>query len=145
LDDSTAPDSPDRDNEPPTDESPLNDDAALTLTDPPSDPDPARTDTDPPDDAPEPADTDTLPDAPDALSPDKIVTDPEALTRYTTRQIIELAGSQGVELMTWIAMRGALQGRVRKMTSAYQVPISNTGGAIMLMQNDPVPAQLAAE
>jgi protocatechuate 4,5-dioxygenase beta chain len=81
----------------------------------------------------------------DLLCLDKIVTDPEALTRYTTRQIIELAGSQGVELMTWIAMRGALQGRVRKMTSAYQVPISNTGGAIMLMQNDPVPAQLAAE
>ena len=45
---------------------------------------------------------------------DKIVNDPLALTRYTNRQIIEQAGSQGVELMTWIAMRGALNGRTTK-------------------------------
>ena len=81
----------------------------------------------------------------DQLCLDKIVADPLALTRYTNREIIELAGSQGVELMTWVAIRGALQGRVTKVTSAYQVPISNTGGAVMLLQNDPAPAPSAAE
>ncbi len=34
--------------------------------------------------------------------------DPEALTRYTIPEIVEHAGSQGVELLNWIAMRGAL-------------------------------------
>ena len=73
----------------------------------------------------------------DLLCLDKIVNDPEALTRYSNREIIELAGSQGVELMTWIAMRGALTGRVGKVSSTYHVPISNTGGAVMLLSNEP--------
>jgi len=81
----------------------------------------------------------------DLLCMDKIVNDPVALTKYSNRQIIELAGSQGVELMTWIAMRGALQGRVSKVTSTYHVPISNTGGAVMLLANEDQPQMMAAE
>lgn len=81
----------------------------------------------------------------DLLCMDKIVNDPVALTAYSNRQIIELAGSQGVELMTWIAMRGALQGRVSKVTSTYHVPISNTGGAVMLLANEDQAHKMAAE
>ena len=81
----------------------------------------------------------------DLLCLDKIVSDPEALTKYSNKEIIELAGSQGVELMCWIAMRGALTGRVSKAHSLYHVPISNTGGAIMLMDNEEKPRALAAE
>lgn len=81
----------------------------------------------------------------DLLCLDKIVNDPEALTRYSNKEIIELAGSQGVELMCWLAMRGALTGAVTKAHSLYQVPISNTGGAIMLMNNEEKQQALAAE
>lgn len=81
----------------------------------------------------------------DLLCMDKIVHDPEALTKYSNREIIELAGSQGVELMTWIAMRGALTGHVTKVSSTYHVPISNTGGAVMLLENHQEPALRAAE
>ena len=81
----------------------------------------------------------------DQLCLDKIIAEPEALTRYTNRQIIEQAGSQGVELMTWIAMRGALRGKVSKVTRAYQAPISNTGGAVLLLRNDVVAARIGAE
>ncbi len=81
----------------------------------------------------------------DLLCMDKILNDPVALTKYSNRQIIEQAGSQGVELMTWIAMRGALQGHVSKVTSTYHVPISNTGGAVMLLANDDQPQAVAAE
>lgn len=81
----------------------------------------------------------------DLLCLDKIVNDPEALTHYSNRQIIELAGSQGVELMTWIAMRSALTGQVSKVTSTYHVPISNTGGAVLLLENEPLALPLAAE
>jgi len=76
---------------------------------------------------------------------DKIIAEPEALTHYTNRQIIEKAGSLGVELLTWITMRGALQGQVSKVTSSYHVPVSNTGGAIMLLRHDKAPAPLMAE
>jgi protocatechuate 4,5-dioxygenase beta chain len=81
----------------------------------------------------------------DLLCMEKMIDDPEALTRYSNRQIIELAGSQGVELMTWIAMRGALGGAVQKVTSTYHVPISNTGGAVMLMEPSAEVSRLAAE
>ena len=81
----------------------------------------------------------------DLLCLDKIVNDPVALTQYSNKEIIELAGSQGVELMCWIAMRGALQGRVSKLHSTYHVPISNTGGAVLLMENAPRPQAMAAE
>lgn len=81
----------------------------------------------------------------DLLCLDKIVNDPVALTKYSNKEIIELAGSQGVELMCWIAMRGALQGRVSKLHSTYHVPISNTGGAVLLMENKPRAQAMAAE
>ena len=79
----------------------------------------------------------------DLLCLDKIVNDPVALTKYSNKEIIELAGSQGVELMCWIAMRGALQGRVSELHSTYHVPISNTGGAVLLMENKPRVAMAA--
>ncbi len=76
---------------------------------------------------------------------DKMLNDPEALARLSNHEIVEKAGSQGVELMTWIAMRGAMQGRVTQISSTYHVPISNTGGAVMLLENHPVPRAIAAE
>ncbi len=81
----------------------------------------------------------------DLLCLDKIVNDPVALTKYSNKEIIELAGSQGVELMCWIAMRGALQGRVSQLHSTYHVPISNTGGAVLLLENAPRAQAMAAE
>jgi protocatechuate 4,5-dioxygenase beta chain len=55
-----------------------------------------------------------------------IVDEPEALTLYSIPQLVEQAGTQGVELLSWIAMRGALTGRVSKVHSNYHIPISNT-------------------
>jgi protocatechuate 4,5-dioxygenase beta chain len=62
-----------------------------------------------------------------------IVDRPEALALLSTAEIIEKAGSQGVELMTWIAMRGVLPVKVRQVSRTYHVPVSNTGGAVMLL------------
>jgi protocatechuate 4,5-dioxygenase beta chain len=71
----------------------------------------------------------------DLLCLDKLVSDPEALTRYSSLQIVEEAGSQGVELLNWIAMRGALTGDVSKIHSNYHVPISNTASALLVLEN----------
>jgi protocatechuate 4,5-dioxygenase beta chain len=73
----------------------------------------------------------------DQLCLDKLVGDPEVLTRYSSLQIAELAGTQGVELLNWIAMRGALTGRVSKLHSNYHIPISNTASALLVMENEP--------
>jgi len=71
----------------------------------------------------------------DQLCMEKIVADPEALTRYSNDDIVDLAGAQGLELMTWLVMRGAVSGDVEVIKSLYFAPISHTGGAMMLLDN----------
>jgi protocatechuate 4,5-dioxygenase, beta chain len=71
----------------------------------------------------------------DQLCLDKIVHDPESLTRYTIPELVELAGAQGVEFLNWLVMRGALSGEVTKIASNYHVPISNTAGATLVLEN----------
>ena len=51
---------------------------------------------------------------------DTLVGDPDALTRYSIHDVVEQAGSQGVEVLNWIAMRGALTGTVTR--GAPQLP-----------------------
>ena len=70
----------------------------------------------------------------DRLCLDKIVAEPSALTGYTNDEIVDLAGAQGIELMTWLVMRGTLGDAVPEVAeSVYHAPISHTGGAMMLM------------
>jgi protocatechuate 4,5-dioxygenase beta chain len=64
-----------------------------------------------------------------------LAADPEALLQHDTLDIVELAGSQGVEILNWIAARGALRGSVRELASNYHVPISNTAAATVLLEN----------
>jgi protocatechuate 4,5-dioxygenase beta chain len=65
----------------------------------------------------------------------QLVEDPATLTEYSSLDLVELAGSQGVELLNWIAMRGALSGEVRKLHANYHVPISNTATGVLLLEN----------
>jgi len=71
----------------------------------------------------------------DLMCMQQLVEDPNALTEYSSLDLVELAGSQGVELLNWIAMRGALFGKVRKVHSNYHVPISNTATGVLLLEN----------
>lgn len=71
----------------------------------------------------------------DLMCLDALVNDPEALTRYSSLQIVEQAGSQGVELLNWIAMRGALTGYASRIHGNYHIPISNTASALLVMEN----------
>jgi protocatechuate 4,5-dioxygenase, beta chain len=45
--------------------------------------------------------------------------DPESLTRYTYKQLIELGGTESVEVVNWLAMRGALTKDARPLVQAY--------------------------
>jgi protocatechuate 4,5-dioxygenase beta chain len=72
----------------------------------------------------------------DQLCLDEIVNEPEALTRYSIHDWVELAGAQGVEFLNWMAMRGALTGRVTQAHRNYHVPISNTAAATIVLENN---------
>jgi protocatechuate 4,5-dioxygenase, beta chain len=71
----------------------------------------------------------------DALCLDKIVAEPEALARYSIHELVELSGSQGVEFLNWMAMRGALRGRVSELNRNYHIPVSNTAAATVVYDN----------
>jgi protocatechuate 4,5-dioxygenase beta chain len=71
----------------------------------------------------------------DALCLDKIVAEPEALARYSIDELVELSGSQGVEFLNWMAMRGALTGRVSELNRNYHIPVSNTAAATVVYDN----------
>ena len=79
----------------------------------------------------------------DALCMDKLVSEPLALTRYSNAELVEQAGSQGVELLMWLAARGALTGRVSNLHTSYHIPISNTAAAVMVLENQRLAAPAA--
>ena len=72
----------------------------------------------------------------DALCLDSLVEDPLRLTRYSARDVVELAGTQGLEVLNWIVGRGILGGPVRERYRNYHVPISNTASAVQVLQRD---------
>ena len=73
----------------------------------------------------------------DKLCMDAMAGDPDALARYSIHDLVELAGAQGVELLNWMAMRGALTGTVTERHRNYHIPVSNTAGATMVFENRP--------
>ncbi|HUJ46763.1 MAG TPA: class III extradiol dioxygenase family protein [Rhizomicrobium sp.] len=64
---------------------------------------------------------------------DALTNDIQALTQLTIPELVELSGTQGVELLNWIAMRGALPATVEKSHVSYHIPISNTAAASLLL------------
>ena len=79
----------------------------------------------------------------DLMCLERLVDDPEALTVFSIPELVERAGSQGVELLNWLAMRGALTGAVEKIHSNYHVPISNTASGLLVLENHKAMARAA--
>src|SRR6186997_2583498 len=65
---------------------------------------------------------------------DGMVKDPEALTRMPREQYLREAGSEGIELVMWLIMRGALEGPVREVHRVYHVPASNTAVGHLILE-----------
>ena len=61
--------------------------------------------------------------------------DPSWATQYSTVELVERTGSQGIELILWLTARAALgTGAVREVAATYHVPISNTAAGMMLLE-----------
>jgi len=69
---------------------------------------------------------------------DQIVDDAATLSQMSVAELVLMAGVQGVELLNWLAMRGAMTGSVSEKHRNYHVPISNTAAAVMILENDTV-------
>ena len=64
---------------------------------------------------------------------DGLTRDPKALARIPHVDYVREAGSEGIELVMWLVMRGALAADAREVHRFYHVPASNTAvGHIIL-------------
>jgi protocatechuate 4,5-dioxygenase beta chain len=66
---------------------------------------------------------------------DRLARDPVALTEIPRDRYIREAGSEGIELVMWLIMRGALDDEVREVHRFYHVPASNTAVGHLILEN----------
>jgi protocatechuate 4,5-dioxygenase, beta chain len=64
---------------------------------------------------------------------DRLVTDPEALRRIPHLEYLREVGTEGIEMVMWLIMRGALGPDVTELHRHYHVPASNTAVGHMVL------------
>lgn len=66
---------------------------------------------------------------------DRIVDDAEELSKMPHIDYVQEAGSEGIELVMWLIMRGALNDNVDLKKRFYHVPASNTAVGHLVLEN----------
>jgi protocatechuate 4,5-dioxygenase beta chain len=65
-------------------------------------------------------------------------TNPEWATQFSIHELVEKSGTQGIELLMWLAMRSALtvgpSAGVRRVHMNYHIPISNTASGLLALE-----------
>ena len=62
-----------------------------------------------------------------------MVDEPGWAAQYSINELVEKTGTQGIELLNWLAARAAIPGKVVKVAGNYHIPISNTAAATMVL------------
>jgi len=65
---------------------------------------------------------------------DKMVSDPESLATIPHLEYLVEAGSEGIELVMWLIMRGAMGDKVNELHRFYHVPASNTAVGHLIVE-----------
>ncbi len=66
---------------------------------------------------------------------DRLADAPEELADIPHIEYIREAGSEGIELVMWLVMRGALGDKVKELHRHYHVPASNTAVGHIILEN----------
>jgi protocatechuate 4,5-dioxygenase beta chain len=66
---------------------------------------------------------------------DLIVNDPKQVAAIKHLEYLREAGSEGIELVMWLVMRGALNDQVKQLHRFYHVPASNTAVGHLVLEN----------
>jgi len=65
---------------------------------------------------------------------DRLTADPQALRKIPHLEYLREAGSEGIEMVMWLIMRGALGPEVKELHRHYHVPASNTAVGHVVLQ-----------
>jgi protocatechuate 4,5-dioxygenase, beta chain len=66
---------------------------------------------------------------------DGLARDPKKLTRISHLEYMREAGAEGIEMVMWLIMRGALDDKVKEVYRFYTVPASNTAVGHIILEN----------
>ncbi len=66
---------------------------------------------------------------------DDLTKNPKKLTRLSHLELMREAGAEGVEMVMWLIMRGALDDKVDEVYRFYTVPASNTAVGHIILEN----------
>jgi protocatechuate 4,5-dioxygenase beta chain len=66
---------------------------------------------------------------------DNLTRDPRKLTRMPHVEYMREAGAEGIEMVMWLIMRGALDDEVEEVYRFYTVPASNTAVGHIILEN----------
>lgn len=66
---------------------------------------------------------------------DTLINDPRSAAAIPHVEYLREAGSEGIELVMWLVMRGALDEQVREVHRHYHVPASNTAVGHLVLEN----------
>ncbi len=64
-----------------------------------------------------------------------LTANPQRLVDLTHVDYIRDAGAEGIELIVWLIMRGALNDQVKEVCRHYHVPASNTAAGLIVLEN----------
>jgi protocatechuate 4,5-dioxygenase, beta chain len=73
----------------------------------------------------------------DASFLDRMTADPQGLRRVAHLEYLREAGSEGIEMVMWLIMRGALGENVTELHRHYHVPASNTAVGHLVLVPSP--------
>jgi protocatechuate 4,5-dioxygenase beta chain len=66
---------------------------------------------------------------------DRLTSDPVGLSKISHLEYMREAGSEGIELVMWLVMRGAMGEDATETYKFYHVPASNTGAGLIVLED----------
>jgi protocatechuate 4,5-dioxygenase, beta chain len=66
---------------------------------------------------------------------DRLTSDPQGLTKIPHLEYVRETGAEGIEMVMWLVMRGALNDDVEEVYRFYHVPASNTAVGHIILTN----------
>jgi protocatechuate 4,5-dioxygenase beta chain len=65
-----------------------------------------------------------------------LTANPERLRKIPHLQFVQEAGAEGIEMVMWMTMRGALSKNIHEVYRHYHVPASNTAAGLIILEED---------
>ena len=66
---------------------------------------------------------------------ESVISDPDWMANLSNTEIMKKAGTEGIEGIMWLVMRGALDDDVNVVHKHYHTPVSNTGAGVLVLEN----------